>query len=161
MTEKALFQFAGALAIAGGIMRAINGALAHGLDAHALALAYLATDLCLLLGLIGWYASRASGLGPSGAVGFAGAVTGILVIRSAAIFPGYGYRMGAALLLAGLVVMSAREILRRPPASLPAWFWLGSFACAMVSIVSAPFGVAAAILFAAGFICAGSALLRR
>lgn len=161
MTEKALFQFAGALAIAGGIMRATNGALAHGLDSHALALAYLATDLCLLLGLIGWYASRASGLGPSGAVGFAGAVTGILVIRSAAIFPGYGYRMGAALLLAGLVVMSARQFLRRTQIGWPAWFWLGSFACAMISTLEPPLAVASAILFGAGFVCAGSALLRR
>jgi hypothetical protein len=158
--ESVLLKLAGAAAVAGGLLRIVNAFAAHTLDPHALALIYLATDDLLLLGLIGWYAPRASGLGASGAAGFAGAVTGFLTIRSAAMFPGYGYPMGAALLLAGLVVMSARELLRRKPPSLPAWFWLASFACAMLSILATPLVMASAILFSAGFICAGLRMLK-
>jgi hypothetical protein len=159
--EKTLFRFAGAAAIAGGALRIVNTVTAHAFDPHTLERIYLLTDMLLLLGLIGWYASRANKLGWSGAIGFVIAVCGILVIRSAAIFPGYGYLMGAVALLAGLVIMSVPDLLRRERANLSAWLWLASFACAMASIAYAPLGTASAVFFGAGFVCAGLHLIRR
>jgi len=160
MRTETLLKLAGIAAIAGGAIRIANTFMTRMFDAHTLALTYLLTDVFLLLGLIGWYASRAGKLGTSGVVGFTAAVVGILMIRSAELFPGYGYLAGATVLLAGLVVMSMRTLLRRDGALLPPLLWLLSFACAIASIAVTPLSILSAAFFGAGFICAGIQLLR-
>jgi len=160
MQNKTLFRLSGIAAIAGGALRIANTVTMHMFDPHTLALSYLATDVFLLFGLIGWYASRANGLGVSGVIGFSVAIIGILIIRSADLFPGQGYLLGATALLAGLVVMSVPALLRRDGPILTPVLWLSSFICAMASIMIAPLAVVSAALFGAGFICAGLGLLR-
>jgi len=158
--ERTLFHLSGAAAIAGGALRIANTLTLHVLDPHTLDLGYLLTDLFLLLGLTGWYAAHAGKLGASGIAGFAIAVAGILVIRSAALFPGYGYQAGAMALLAGLVVMNLTALVPMARARLAAWLWLAAFGCAMASLVAPALAIVSAVLFGAGFICAGIGLLR-
>lgn len=160
MQSKAIFRLSGAAAITGGVLRIANTFTIHLFDTHTLALSWFATDVLLLLGLMGWYASRADRLGASGIVGFTIAVVSILVIRSADLFPGNGYLMGTMALLAGLVVMSGPTLLQRDGSILPPVLWLLSLACALTSVAFAPLAILSAILFGAGFICAGLGLLR-
>ena len=161
MQTATILRLSGVAAIAGGALRIANTLTTHMLDAHALDLTYLATDVFLLLGLTGWYASRAEWLGMSGVVGIVAAVVGLLVIRSAGLFPGYGYPMGATALLAGLVIMSVPTLARRDGSIVAPGLWLLSFLCAMASIAIPPLAIASAVLFGAGFICAGLQLMRR
>lgn len=160
MQSTTIFRLSGIAAIAGGTLRIANTFTMHAFDPHTLALTYFATDVFLLFGLIGWYASRAGRLGVSGVIGFVVAVIGILVIRSADLFPGQGYLLGATVLLAGLVVMSVPVLLRRDGPILTPVLWLSSFICAMAAIMIAPLAIVSAALFGAGFICAGLGLLR-
>lgn len=160
MTNAALYRLSGLAAIAGGALRIANTLTAHVVDADILALTYLLTDVLLLLGLTGWYVSRAGSLGVCGAVGFAVAVSGILVIRSADLFPGYGYPVGATALLAGLVIMSIPTLLRRDRPILSPVLWLLALLCALASIAISPLAIVSAVLFGAGFICAGLGLMR-
>jgi hypothetical protein len=160
MQSTTILRLGGASAIAGGLLRIANTFTIHAFDAHTLALIYLLTDALLLFGLMGWYASRAGRLGASGVAGFAIAVAGILIIRSADLFPGTGYLMGAAVLLAGLAIMNAPILLRRNDTIVPPLLWLLSLLSAVLSIAFAPFAIASAVLFGAGFICAGLHLVR-
>ena len=161
MQTAMIQRLSGSAAIAGGALRIANIFTRHMLDAHALGLTYLVTDVFLLLGLTGWYGSRAEKLGMSGVIGFAAAVIGILIIRSADLFPGYGYPLGAGALLAGLVIMSIPTLTRRDASIVAPGLWLLSFLCALASIAIAPLAIVSAALFGAGFICAGLHLMRR
>jgi hypothetical protein len=160
MNNASILRLGGVAAIGGGALRIANTFSMNLLSAHLLDCLYLVTDILLLLGLVGWYVSRADRLGVSGVIGFVVAIAGVVTIRSAAMFPGFGYVAGAMALLAGLVIMSIPGLLNRADARLPAWLWLGSFMSAIASIALAPLGVLSAILFGAGFICAGIHLLR-
>jgi hypothetical protein len=160
MQSTIVLRSTGTAAIAGGLLRIANTFTIHAFDAHTLALAYLLTDVLLLLGLTGWYASRADRLGVSGMAGFAITVAGILVIRSADLFPGTGYLIGAATLLVGLAIMSAQILLRRNDTIVPPLLWLLSLLSAALSIALAPLAIVSAVLFGAGFICAGLHLVR-
>jgi hypothetical protein len=153
-------RLSGAAAVAGGTLRIANTVTWRIFDSHTNALLYLATDALLLLGLIGWYAARARSLGAAGVAGFVSGVAGILVVRSAGLFPGYGYSAGSVLLLAGLVVMTSPIVLRRDGPLTTPLLWAGSLASAVLSVLFAPLAVLAAILFGAGFICAGLGLAK-
>ena len=161
MEQVTLFRLSGAASIIAGAVRILNTFTTHLPSTRTLDLLYLLTDILLLLGLIGWYVSRASKLGASGAIGFVISIAGILIIRSAGLFPGYGYLTGAMALLAGLVVMNAPTLLRWNDAILPPILWLLSLVCAVSSFALAFLGIISATLFGAGFICAGFHLLRR
>lgn len=160
MRTETLLKLGGIAALAGGALRVASTFTTHLLDPYTLTLTYLVTDVFLLFGLMGWYASRADKLGVNGVVGFAIAVIGILIIRSADLFPGYGYLIGATALLAGLVVMSIPTLIRRDGPVVAPGLWLLSFLCGLASIAVAPLAIVSAVLFGAGFICAGIGLLK-
>lgn len=153
---------AGALAaIMGGALRIVDSFTGAVFSAHTLDWFYFATDVFLMLGLIGWYVSRFEMLGMAGAVGFAVAVTAILIIRSAFLFGPQGYMLGAALLLAGLIVMHLPSLLRREGPMLAPLLWLASAVIAAVAyFASGPMAVIAGVLFGLGFIAAGWSLWR-
>ena len=83
-----------------------------------------------------------AGLARAALLGFAIAVAGILIIRSADLFPGTGYLMGAAVLLVGLAIMNAPILLRRNDTIVPPLLWLLSLLSAVLSIALAPFAIA-------------------
>jgi len=93
-----------AVMIAAGIVRAfgsfVPGSTSPG---AALQLLYLITDICIILGFIGWYAAVHQAVGAVGFVAFVLGVVGILIIRSTAAFPNVDlYPLGALVFEVGL-----------------------------------------------------------
>jgi hypothetical protein len=122
---------------------------------------WFATDVLLMLGVAGWYFSRAERLGTPGITGFVVSVFALLMIRSAALFGPHGYMQGAALLLAGLLVMNLLTLFRRDGTILPVMLWLASLVvAAMAFLASGPLAAVAGVLFGLGFIAAGIELWR-
>jgi hypothetical protein len=160
MRAQALFRLGGIAAIAGGAMRAGEPLLKAMLAGNSLLLCYFAIDVFLLLGLIGWYAWRTEKLGIAGLAGFVAGVTGILVIRSADLFAPEGYRIGAALLLAGLVVMNTPALIRRERPICPPLLWLAAFVCGLGALAYPALALVAGTVFGIGYIFAGISLLR-
>lgn len=163
MTRYPPFMLAAATAaILGGTLR-IATMLPLGV-ATALPYLYYVTDIFLMLGLVGWYVSRADRLGAAGLLGFMVATVAILMIRSIDLFGARNYAVGAALLLAGLSLMNVPTLQRRDGAILAPALWLASLACGIAATGLAPIAVAlvqiAAVLFAAGFIAAGIELFQ-
>ncbi len=116
---------------------------------------WFATDAFFLFGLIAWYLTRAERLGTLGLLGFALAATGILVIRSAAMFGPQGYAIGSAAFVVGLIVMNAPTLLRRDGPWIAPLLWLVSLPLGL-----SPWKEAGFIAFALGFVWAGIVLLR-
>ncbi len=102
MSDGTLLRISAAAAMIGGVLR-IGGTFAGGLSEHDAQLFYFVTDLFLLAGLTGIYLSQRGSLGIIGFGGFAIAVFGILMIRSGALFGGYG--IGAAIAIIGFAVL--------------------------------------------------------
>lgn len=158
--RSVLLRSSGAVAIAGGALRIAEPVLRSALTASFLSFAYLAIDVLLLFGIIGWYGWRADKLGIAGLAGFATGVAGILIIRSASLFGAPGYQIGAAALLLGLAIMNTPALIRREgPVAAPS-LWLASFVCGLASLIFAPLGVVAGVLFGLGYVLCGLALLR-
>jgi hypothetical protein len=158
--SKIALRTGGLAAIAGGALRLAEPLLSRALSGQHLQFAYFAIDVFLLLGLVAWYGWRAERLGVAGLVGFVSGATGILVIRSAALFAPGGYVIGATLLLAGLVVMNAPALARRERPLAPPLLWLVAFVCGLASLVYAPLAEVAGALFGIAYVFAGGALLR-
>jgi hypothetical protein len=159
-----LLRVLGIAAIAGGVLRILDSFTAESFSPRTLALLYLITDVLLLFGIAGVYWSRRTTLGIAGVAGVAVFAFGILWIRfSAFTMAGIsGYRLGAAISLIGLAVLSAEELLRGRGADSAPIFWLAAllFAVAgalglMVSLTT----IAAGVAFGAGFIMAGRRVL--
>jgi hypothetical protein len=70
---------------------------------------YLVVDVCLIVGLIGFYAGRSKSLGWPGAAGLGLALSGIAIVRvNRAISTIDLYPAGALAIACGLIVVSAR-----------------------------------------------------
>lgn len=159
-----LIRVLGSMAIAGGALRIIDNFTAGSFSPRALSLLYFVTDVFLVLGIVGICWSRRATLGIAGFAGAAIFTLGILWIRFSA-FTTAGvneYRIGAAIALIGLAVLSTEELLRRNPISAAPILWLAAllFAVAgalglMVSLMT----VAAGMAFGAGFVVAGRQVL--
>lgn len=156
-TDSAL-KLGGAAAILGGALRVVDSFTGNMFTAHTLDVLYFVNDVLLMFGLIAWYAARAARLGAAGLIGFAVAVTGVLVIRSVQVFHPKGYMLGSAMFLLGLVIMNAPMLARREPA---VWLWIAATLVAVVAyLASGPMAVVAGVLFGLGFMAAGAALWR-
>jgi hypothetical protein len=160
--SKSSFYYAAALAAAaGGALRVAVSFTVPGWSSDFLAVLYAVIDLLFLIGLAGWYLSRRENLGTGGAIGFAIAILGIIIIRSTALFSVNGYVFGAITLLIGLAIMNIRTIWRRDgPMSAPL-VWLLSLLCAAVSPFDASAAVLSGSLFGLGFVAASADLWRR
>jgi hypothetical protein len=93
-----------AVLIAAGILRAVGSFVPGGTSpGAAVQLLYLLTDICILLGFIGWYAAIHQAVGAWGFAAFVMGVGGILIIRSSAAFPNVDmYLLGALVFEVGL-----------------------------------------------------------
>jgi transcriptional regulator with XRE-family HTH domain/NADH:ubiquinone oxidoreductase subunit K len=93
-----------AVMIAAGIIRAFGSFVPVSTSpGAAVQLLYLLTDICILLGFIGWYAASHEAVGTVGFVAFVLGVVGILTIRSSAAFPNVElYPLGALVFEVGL-----------------------------------------------------------
>jgi hypothetical protein len=153
----------GAAAILGGALRIAAIFTTAAFAAQTLSYFYYAIDVLLMLGLIGWYVSRAGKLGSAGLVGFIVSTAAILMIRSADLFGAQTYALGSALLLVGLGIMNLPTLLRRDGSMAAPALWMASLACGIaVAVLVSPSWPAAlaALLFGSGFVTAGVELLR-
>ena len=109
MSRATLIRAGGTAAIAGGVLRAAASFVPNlGSDAERQVL-YLVIDVCLLLGLLGFYELRHREIGRTGAVGFVLALVGLMLVRSSRAVPGLDlYPAGALAMAAGVIVMSGR-----------------------------------------------------
>ncbi len=159
MSDTNLLRISALAAMAGGLLR-IAGTFAAQLGAHDAQLIYFATDVLLVAGLLGIYLSRRGVLGAMGFAGFAVALFGILMIRSAELFGGYA--MGAAITITGFVVLGIAMLLARMEKTAPI-LWIASLVLGIagsalkLDVPAALAGVA----FGAGFALAGWTLYRR
>lgn len=155
----------GLAAMAGGALRIVDSFTTQMFSAGTLAMLYFLTDVLLLLGIAGIYWSRRDKVGIAGVGGMAIFTIGIILIRVAA-FGGLGasgYRLGAAVAVLGLALVSAEALLLRNGLYLSALSWLAALALG----VAGAFGVTpdvmtilAGVAFGAGFVAAGLNITR-
>jgi hypothetical protein len=169
MTRHPPFMIAaGATAAMGGSLRIVAMFTVGTFTMQTLIYLYYLIDIFLMLGLVGWYVSRASKLGNAGLAGFIVATAAILMIRSPNLFGQQNYLLGSAMLAAGLAIMNAPTLLRRDGTLLVPTLWLASLACGAISFacnlmalrLRAVVDSAAIVLFGSGFVMAGAELLR-
>jgi hypothetical protein len=100
----------------------------------ALKYLYLATDVCILPGLIGWYLVEHRPLGPWGRFGFVLGIIGVAVVRSSGVSLGpEDYAIGATSLLVGVMALATAAWRRH---LVPIWV-LGAL---LLTAVLAPLG---------------------
>lgn len=155
----------GAAAIAGGALRIAEAYLATTNAVRAQQVAYLITDIFLALGLCGIYASLHKILGLVGLLAFLVSLAGLLVVRASALFPvGAGaYLIGATITLVGTVGLGTVLLARSAFPHAGPVLWIASLVVGLAGMApGAPawFVALAGVIFGAGFIAAGAALLR-
>ena len=165
MTFAQLFRFAGAAAIAGGLLR-IFASFPLIEDRLTLEWLYTAIDVLLLFGVIGIYLVRADRLGYLGMASFGVAVAALSFIGGPDADPfGFStYQDGATALAIAMIGLSIAWLRagERPWIAPAGWF--GSVVAAgVLGRLPDPFpsyGLAVAgVLFGAGFVSAGIDLL--
>jgi hypothetical protein len=162
----ALYKLSGLAALVGGALRVVS-ALPLTTDPMALEWLYAGIDVLLVFGLIGIYLRRASRMGYLGLASFAVAMAGFSFIGGPDADPfGFStYAQGAAVIAIAMVGFAIAWLRagERPWAAPACWF--GSvIAVGVLNFLPAPipdYGfMAAGVLFGAGFVGAGLALLR-
>jgi hypothetical protein len=151
---------AGVAAVLGGALRIVAMLTTHAFTAQTLSYFYYAIDVFLMLGLTGWYVSRAGKLGAAGLIGFIVSAAAVLMIRSTNLFGAQTYVLGSGLLLAGLGIMNLPTLLRRDGSIVAPALWVASLACGIVATAFGSLTALAALLFGLGFVTAGVQLLR-
>ena len=159
MSKATLVRLSGLAAILAGILRAIASFVPARPYSISVELLYFSIDVCLLLGLIGLYASLYEKVGLSGFVGFVLAIIGITAIRSQHAMPGIQlYPLGALTFLTGLNLLVLRAFIVK---RFPGWVTgvlllstlIGFLAFAMQG-TSLPF-IVSGVLFGISFIGVG------
>jgi len=163
MNDHALIRLSGFAALAGGGLRIADAFLSNALAAPTLEVFYFVTDVLLLAGLLGIYLPRRLALGWSGLVMFLTAVIGLLIVRSAngRFFGIGGYGFGAPVTLIGTTLLGVSMALKGEQ-RLAAAFWLSALAIGIAGSLDGQSTLpqtAAGVLFGAGFVAAGLALL--
>ena len=155
MRAEVIYRTLGVAAVIGGGLRIVDSFTGSVFDMATLDRMYFATDVFLMLGLVGWYFSRAQRLGSPGLTGFVLGVLGLMIIRSAYLFEPRGYMIGSVLVLVGLVVMNVLTILRRDgPIAAPV-LWNISLVFGFLALASGPLAPVAGVIFGVGYILAG------
>jgi hypothetical protein len=162
LNRASLIRLAAVAAILGGALRIADAFLGSS-GAQFQQLAYFATDVMLIFGLCGIYFSRSDRLGFPGLFGFVLAITGILMVRSAAlsVFGLNAYLVGAAVTLLGVDLISIIMLIRGAFPKLIPILWIASLAFGVIGMFGAAASWAvplAGVTFGVGFIAAGMIL---
>lgn len=166
MTATQLFRLAAGAAIFGGLLR-IFAAFPLLSDPVTLEWLYTGIDVLFLFGLIGIYLDRFERLGFLGLASFGVAVAALSFIGGPDADPfGFStYEQGAMTLAIAMVGLSIAWVRASEPPLGPAFCWFGSIVVAgaaqMLSLPQSYGFTAAGVLFGAGFVWAGWALLQR
>jgi hypothetical protein len=163
MNDRNLLRIAAAMAVTGGALRIADALLTGHFSGAALEPVYFLTDVLFLGGLLGLYLPRRDVLGWAGLASFALAAIGFLIIRSASLFGGVGYILGASLVLGGTTALGVQLAIKGSQ-RVAAGIWLAAFAIAVAGSCCVPqmreFD-AAGMLYGIGFVAAGIALARQ
>ena len=137
-TRVTLFRTAGLVAIAGGLLRAAGSfapvAVTSDLARESL---YLVIDVCLAVGIVGFYSQRSKRIGWSGAAGLALALVGIATVRANRAIPTVDLYPAAALAIAcGVIVVSTSAwVAGTIPGWVPVAFVVSTFVGIIGSVV--------------------------
>jgi hypothetical protein len=159
LNKTTLIRLASIAAILGGALRIADAFLGSS-GSQFQQLAYFATDVMLIFGLCGIYFSRSDRLGFPGLFGFVLAITGILMVRSAAlsVFGLNAYLVGAAVTLLGVDLISVIMLIRGVFSKLVPVLWIASLVFGVLGLFGAAASWAvplAGVAFGVGFIAAG------
>ncbi len=163
MTDTTLLRLGALAAIIGGALRIATGVAPSTMDMPSRELLYFVIDALLIAGLMGLYLERRHVLGWSGIIGFAVAVLGLLIVRSAHVrfFGVGGYAVGAPVALIGTTLLGVSLALHGTQ-RWAAGLWLASLAIGLAASFGAReswIPLAAGMIFGAGFVAAGFVLL--
>lgn len=122
----------------GGSLEVIAGLRLFDNHADLTELLYVMTDLCLMLGLLGWHLHQHDKVATPGLVGFllAFSGTGFIAGPSAQIFGFTAYSLGVPVITLGLLTMALCSLSK---GTLPRWIiglFLGSFVLAITSMLA-------------------------
>jgi hypothetical protein len=129
MTRSMLVRASGLVAIAGGVLRVAASFAPMVLHSDIeRELLYLAVDLCLMVGLLGFFVRHSKSIGWPGAVGLALALSGLATVRASRAFSTVDlYPIGALATACGVILLSARTwVAGRLPGWVPAAFMLST-----------------------------------
>jgi hypothetical protein len=162
MSTTLLYRLAGAAAILAGVLRAIDAFAYRFLGSGEGEQLFLVTDIVLLFALIGLYAHRSRAIGWAGLAGFATAIVGIVLTRSAAGIID-AYLVGAAIVAVGVAVLGVAILSFRAFSRIGPILWIAALLVGILSwrIESDWLFEAAGVAFGLGFIAAGVELVRR
>jgi hypothetical protein len=138
MTRLTLVRTGGLVAIAGGLLRTAGSfapvVIRSGVARESL---YIVVDVCLTVGLIGFYLQRSKSIGWPGAAGLALALGGIATVRAnRAISTVDLYPAGALATACGVIIVSATAwMAHKIPAWIPVAFLLSTFVGIVGSVV--------------------------
>ncbi len=162
MSREILFRLVGAIAIVGGVMRAIDAFAVDFAGIDGAPTLFLVTDMLVLFAVIGLYARLSHAAGWLGLVGFAIAVVGIVTVRSAGDdidMEVYGTALGSlGMALFGIAVAVTRAFPIWGPILWVVALLIGAVAFASENDTLIEF---AGVAFGLGFVVAGIALFRR
>jgi hypothetical protein len=162
MPTTMLYRLAGVAAILAGLLRAIDAFAFMFLTGGDTDKLFLVTDIFLLFALIGIYAHEHRAVGWAGLAGFAVALVGIVMVRSAgASIDAYVY--GAATVAVGMAVLGVAMLVGRAAFRVAPILWIVALAAAVPVywIESDWLFELAGVAFGLGFVAAGVELLRR
>ena len=155
-------RFLGVSAIAGGVLRIAEPYLAATLDPSGLQVAYVLTDIALILGLLGFYLAFRDRLSAIGIGGIALALVGLTVIRVGDALGYHIYQLGAAITLFGTAFLGVDMLMRKISSPIAAALWLIALVVGLAALapqITMPAALAAGIAFALAFIAEGAVLL--
>ena len=162
MSATMLYRLAGTASILAGLLRAIDSFAFMFLTGSDTDRLFLVTDIFLLFGLIGLYASKHRSIGWAGLAGFAVAIVGIVMVRSAGgIIDAYVY--GAATVAVGVAVLGVAMLAGRTFSPVAPILWIVALAAAIPVywLESDWLFEVAGVAFGLGFVATGVELLRR
>jgi drug/metabolite transporter (DMT)-like permease len=154
------FRLCGGAAFVGGGLRVADAYLAVTNAIRTQQIAYLVTDLMLIVGLCGIYLPKRKTLGLIGLLGFAASNAGLLIVRISAFnhLGSNAYLTGATVTLIGVVAMGTVMLIRKAFPKLGPVLWIASFVVGLIGLLSPGLSWAVAlagVIFGAGFIVAG------
>lgn len=154
-----MIRFFGVCGIAGGVLRLVDSFTAGMEGRDAIQLLYIATDLGLILGLLGLYLVYRDRLSAAGHAGFVLALCGFSVIAGpdAAIFGMGIYWIGAPVIGLGMLLLSFSQLGAEPRNRLGPWSIIASV---LIGFCSLPLDnrwlfLISGLLFGLGFIING------
>ena len=166
MSDQNLLRLSGVAALLGGLLRVSSPFFGMLLPDEALHLLWAGTDLLLLLGTFGLWASTRRATGVWGVVALVVMLIGLLLVRTSAerIFGPQSYGVGAGIWGLGQAILGAALLITRSGFRVSSILWLVSLVLGLagerIDLWLDGFGWAG-IVFAAGWICAGLTLARR